>query len=555
MISLLHPFGAASERRAHAWADDLAIEPIVRALALSSRYHGAVRAVLVELCIDQATIAFRQDLLDDLLARPALDAALEELLPALATAAAAGTSRWVGEAGIFQVAGRLAELEALIAAVRGLLAALDAATPPLAAPGWLALRRELQEQAARVEFRNLERELPALREQLERAGSVTLGINLDAQLRPEGATLLSVNAERFGSTRSLLGRLLSPERSLRTGITPLRTAGDRQPFGPDRQLFLDLSELLEEVTTPVAAALTRFARLSGAALAPLEGELAFVVGAARLVRALHGDGFALVRATIAPPDARLLVADGLYSLDLALRLRARPPANGVPDTPVPSAAAFDDAGGRIALLTGPNRGGKTTYTRAVGQALVLAQAGLPVPARAAEISPADAIFTLFPAAEQAQTGKGRLDEEAERLATIFRQATRHSLVLLNEPLGSTSPHEALAIARDVVCGLRMLGARAILVTHLHELAREAPALNAAVAGDSAVTSLVAGANEAADGDAARTYTVAPGLPGSRSYAADIAVAHGLHLSQIQRTLRERAVRHTAKSSAAEQPED
>ncbi|HMQ34805.1 MAG TPA: hypothetical protein PKD53_28970 [Chloroflexaceae bacterium] len=113
------------------------------------------------------------------------------------------------------------------------------------------------------------------------------------------------------------------------------------------------------------------------------------------------------------------------------------------------------------------------------------------------------------------------------------------MVLLNEPLGSTSPHEALAIARDVVCGLRILGVRAVLVTHLHELAREAADLNAAVEGASLVAPLVAGADEGADGDAVRTYTVARGLPGGRSYAADIALAHGLHLSQIERTLRER----------------
>jgi DNA mismatch repair ATPase MutS len=162
-----------------------------------------------------------------------------------------------------------------------------------------------------------------------------------------------------------------------------------------------------------------------------------------------------------------------------------------------------------------------------------------VPAVRAELSPVDAIFTLFPAAEQTQTGKGRLDEEAESLAAIFHQATAQSLVLLNEPLGSTSPHEARAIARDLLCGLRMLGVRAILVTHLHELAHEAESLNAVVEGTSAVRSLVAGASDSEGGDAIRTYKVRPGLPGGRSYAADIALAHGLHLSQIERTLRER----------------
>jgi hypothetical protein len=537
--SLLWPAGAARPRAAPAaWADDLALEPLARALALSSRHTATVRGVLGELCANPATIGYRQDVLADLLDRPALAAALEGLLPALAGAAAAGASRWAGEAGIFQIAGRLSELEAYIDAVRGLSAALAAASPPLAARGWRDLSDSLAATAAGEEFQALAAELPALRERLERAGSVTIGVNLDAQLRPESATLLDVSQGRFGGPRSLLGRLLGGERDRRSGLTPLRQAGDRQPFGPDRQLFLDLSELLEELTAPVATALARFARAGGAALAPLEGELAFYLGAVRLIKALRAAGYPLCRPSIAPPAERLIAARGLYSLELALRLRDRPPENGAPAAPVPNDAAFDDTG-RIFVLTGPNRGGKTTYTRAVGQAMALAQAGLPVPAEEARLSPADAIYTLFPAAEQAQTGMGRLDEEAAHLGAIFRQATAHSLVLLNEPLGSTSPHEALVIARDLLCGLRMLGARAILVTHLHELAREADALNAVVAGASRVAALVAGADAGDDGDAARTYRVGRGLPGGRSYAADIALAHGLHLSQIARALETR----------------
>lgn len=539
MSSLLWPAGAARGRASPGvWVDDLTLEPLVRALALSPRHAAAARAALAELCPDPETIGYRQDVLADLLDRPALAAALEALLPALAGAAAAGSSRWAGEAGIFQIAGRLAELEAYVEAVRGLGATLGQASPPLAARGWRDLRAALAAIAAGEEFVALAAALPALRDQLERAGSVTLGINLDPQLRPESATLLDVSPGRFGGPRSLLGRLLGAERDRRAGLTPLRQAGERQPFGPDRQLFLDLSALLEELTAPVAEALARFARAGGAALAPLEGELAFYLGAARLTHGLRAAGYPLCRPTIAPPAERALSARGLYSLELALRLRDRPPANGAPAAPVPNDAAFDEAG-RIFVLTGPNRGGKTTFTRAVGQALALAQAGLMVPAEAARLSPADAIYTLFPAAEQAQTGMGRLDEEAARLGAIFRQASERSLVLLNEPLGSTSPHEALAIARDLLCGLRMLGARAILVTHLHELAREADALNAAVPGESRVAALVAGADEGEAGDAARTYRIGRGLPGSRSYAADIAVAHGLHLSQIERTLRER----------------
>jgi hypothetical protein len=537
--SLLFPDGAPRGGEKAGWEADLALEPLVRALALAPRYTGAARSALTALAADPATIAHRQDALDDLLAAPALAARLEGLLPAISAAAASGTSRWAGESGIFQIAGRLAELEAYVAAVRELLAALQAEGHALRAGAWVGLAADLAAAAEAPEFRALEAELPALRARLERAGSVTVGVNLDPQLRPESATLLDISPERFGGPRSLLGRLLGPERDRRSGLTPLRQAGERQAFGPDRQLFLDLSQLLDEVTAPVGEALTRFARVSAAGLGALEGELAFFLGAARLVATLRAEGYALCRPAIAPPDERVLAAEGLYNLELALRLRAAAPGPGVPAAPVANDAAFDDAG-RIFVLTGPNRGGKTTFARAVGLAQVLAQAGLPVPAAAARISPVDAIYTLFPAAETARTGMGRLDEEAAGLAAIFRRATARSLVLLNEPLGSTSPHEALSIARDVLCGLRLLGARAIFVTHLHALAHEAEALNDAIAGPSRIAPLVAGATD--DGDAhTRTYTIARGLPDGSSYAADIAVAHGLQLRQITRTLRERGM--------------
>lgn len=522
----------------------------MQALALHPRYAGTVRGVLAALCSDPETIHFRHGVLGDLLALPALAEQLEQALPSVTAAAGAGAQRWAGESGVFQIAGRLSDLEAYVAAVRALLAPLDAFRGELRAQGWLALRDHLASLAAADEFKALEAELPALRAQLEQARSVTLGINLDAQLRPASATLLGVSAERFGAPRSLLGRLFGGEREAQHGQTPLRQADERQAFGPDRQLFLDLSQLLQEVVAPVEAAMARFARVQASLMSALEGELAFFLGAARLVRQLRAEGYALNFPAIAPPEERVFRARALYNLELALRLRAEAArgrrsgdAQGAPETPVPADAAFDEAG-RIFVLTGPNRGGKTTFIRAVGLAQVLAQAGLPVPAAEATVSPADQIFTLFPTAEATRTGMGRLDQEAAQLAGLFRVATARSLVLLNEPFGSTSPREAIGIARDLLAGLRLLGARAILVTHLHDLARDAESINAAVSGASVVATLIAEVAPPAAGEqdsAVRTYRIIRGLPEASSHAADIALAHGLQLDQIARTLRERGV--------------
>lgn len=524
---------------ATSWADDLLLPPIVRALCLDARYAGQIQTILTDLCPDPATIVYRQEVLEDLLRLPDLATRLEMLLPRLAGLAHAGSSRW-DDAGVFQVTARLAELELYVECLQGLLTALEAVQTGLQAAGWRDLLAELRDQTTTPAFRSLQTELPELRARIEHAGSVTVGINLDAQLRPESATLLGIHAGRFEGPRSLLGRLLRGEAALQAGVTPLRLASDRQPFGPERRLFQDLSYLLEEVTRPVAQALARYTQIESRTLAGLEGELAFYLGARQMITQLQAAGYALCRPEIVPCAVRICQVRGAYNLELLLRLRSHSATSENPPMVVPNDISFDDAG-RVFVLTGPNRGGKTTFTRAVGQVQMLGQAGLYVPGSAARLSPVDQIFTLFPEAEQAQTGMGRLDEEAARLAEIFRVATPHSLVLLNEPLASTSPAEATGIARDLLSGLRLLGARALIVTHLHNLAHELPALNAATVGRGVLGSLVAGA-EQHDGEVVtRTYRITPGIPAGQSYAADIAAQHGLHLSQITRTLRERGL--------------
>jgi len=118
----------------------------------------------------------------------------------------------------------------------------------------------------------------------------------------------------------------------------------------------------------------------------------------------------------------------------------------------------------VFVLTGPNRGGKTTHVQAVGLAQVLAKAGLYVPARAARISPVEGIFTHFPAREHPELDTGRLGEEAQRLRELFAAATSGSLILFNESLSTTSPGESLVLARDLLRALSLLGARAIFTS-------------------------------------------------------------------------------------------
>jgi DNA mismatch repair ATPase MutS len=201
--------------------------------------------------------------------------------------------------------------------------------------------------------------------------------------------------------------------------------------------------------------------------------------------------------------------------------------------------------GRIGILTGPNQGGKTTYTQMLGLCQILAQAGIWVPAARARISPVDNIYTHYPLEEQVAKGTGRFGDKAQRLSQIFSRGTRHSLILLNESLASTNAGESLYIAQDIVRALRRLGARAMFATHLHELAADLAALNASTGGDSLIVSLVASRRET-DGDGSldgslRSYKIVLGPPLGRSYAREIAAQYGISYDQLTALLHQRGV--------------
>jgi hypothetical protein len=328
----------------------------------------------------------------------------------------------------------------------------------------------------------------------------------------------------------LLGRLFGDSADNR-GISPLQR-GEGGPRSRSNELLRDLRQLLGRIVEPVRSALEQFDRVNAAALQDLGAEVAFLLGAARLVDELRQRGLPMCQAELLPTSDRCDVLDEAYDLGLAVG------PGGVEPRIVTNTITFDPAGGRIWVLTGPNRGGKTTYTRAVGVAQTLFQAGLHVPASSARMSPVDAIYTHFPARDDARPGQGRLDAEAERLASIFRGATPHSLILLNEALAGTSALEALDLARGVVRALRLLGARAIYVTHLHELAAVVDDINTTTPGDSKVASLVAVAGPGS-GPHTRTFRIHPGPPSGTSYAAEIAEQHGISYEQLSRLLHER----------------
>ena len=139
---------------------------------------------------------------------------------------------------------------------------------------------------------------------------------------------------------------------------------------------------------------------------------------------------------------------------------------------VPNDVKLDNEENRVAIITGPNMAGKSTYMRQVALIVLMAQIGSFVPAKYAEIGLVDSIFTRVGASDDLASGQSTFMVEMNEVANIVKKATSKSLLILDEIGRGTSTFDGMSIARAVleyVVDKKKLGAKALFATHYHEL--------------------------------------------------------------------------------------
>lgn len=126
---------------------------------------------------------------------------------------------------------------------------------------------------------------------------------------------------------------------------------------------------------------------------------------------------------------------------------------------------------RVYVVTGPNQGGKTTFSRMLGQIHYLATLGAPVPAMKARLILCKGIFTHFEHEEAAYNDNGKLQDDLLRMHEILETMTDHSLVIINEMLSSTSYQDATMIGEKIIHKLEQTDCISIYVTFVDELSK------------------------------------------------------------------------------------
>ncbi|QDZ14329.1 MutS-related protein [Humibacter ginsenosidimutans] len=433
---------------AEALTEDLGLDPLIAAMGTGDGFlEDAARRLLLEPLVDVDDILYRQQVLSDCMRNEGI---VRELY-ALALDAFTRQRKvygWLSDRNPGATLSHAVQvLEIFVSELRTLrLIAVDHAHE-FESAGFRRFFEMTVRELDDAYFAEIDRHLRRLRFR----GSVMISAHLDRGGKPSALVLRRPEREK---------RTIGERWSALTHPIPAFRIAERDEAGADA-----LNEFRGKGMNLVADALARSTDHILSFFSMLRLELGFYIGCLNLIHALDDRTQHTSMPVPVAQAQQMFACDELYDPSLALVGSA---AGGEGVAVVGNTI---DAGSHpLMMVTGANRGGKSTFLRSRGLAQLMMQAGMVVPARAMTATVASGVFTHFKREEDTELASGKFDEELARMNEIVGQITPASLMLFNESFAATNEREGSEIARQIVRALLDSGIRVVYVTHLYDLA-------------------------------------------------------------------------------------
>lgn len=567
-FSLLQPAGKASgyRRLPDHVLHDLGLEAFCEALSGDAGERRFITNILSQITDDADVAVYRREIFADILRLPELRKNMTELFGRLQFMKDFSAMHKTSdeELGLWHLFHRLDELDDYIRTVETMRDCLSDGR--IQSGGLTALRDYIDGLYGDACFAEMKADIAALKIRASDVQSVTLGVNVNERFEAVSIGLVSVNRKPFrksGIVSNFADAIAAKDRlrdtaewdgdlhyqlidreekrgfidymmndagrlavqssfasDVRMKSTIVNAMADDATVNATFYLDTVVNKMLSSLVRKLRDVLTKYANVAIVNISGLVPEFIYYIRCAEYISSLTEKGCVFCEAQPEAGGGTSVSAKGFYNLRLAMN------TEHVSEI-VPNDLVFDQAH-TVYILTGANRGGKTTITQAVGQLFVLAQGGLYVPAEQFRYVPCDCIYTHFPADEDKTMDLGRLGEECVRFREIFSHATDRSLVLLNETFSTTSFEEGYYIARDSVKALLTKAVRTIYNTHMHKLGGEAGTLTRETGGAGAASLIMR-----TEGGR-RSFRVALAQPEGSSYARDIAEKYGVTYEMLVR---------------------
>ncbi len=562
--SILYPDfeGVEYKRLSEICCHDLALDTLCKNLTDNHMECRMIKDTICNMTADTRVAEYRQKVFCDILKFPDMRKRMVELFDKFEFMQNYGINHLNSDEkkGIWHLLRRMDELSDYISCVEAMQECLT--ENAVESEGLKGFKKYVDELYHNARFDEMKADISTLKVHSSEVKSVTVGINVNERFEATELGLISINnkyfkksgivsnfADALGSKQKIqdgtdwdgdmhyypveidsgrgefLGDYLNKKAKISLvsmkGLMGANTSSDTMAKIADGDgtanatfyLSSAVNKMLDMLLKKLTDTLNKYANVVVADISHMIPEFVYYIRFAEFIEKYISQGYTFCEANVVDKKSKLMQAKGFYNLKLVV-------SGSKMEDIVINDLDFDEKH-TVYILTGANRGGKTTFTQAVGIMYVLAQGGIFVPATSFSYKPLDCVYTHFPADEDKTLDLGRLGEECMRFKESYNACTQDSLYLLNESFSTTSFEEGYYIAKDSVKALLKKSVRAIYNTHMHKLGEAVNELNQENT-DAQASSIVVRSE-----DGKRSFKVEIAPPEGMSYARDIAEKYGV----------------------------